>query len=194
MSDNQEKSNIFEQKKSIELSQSASLRLEKLSDNPDTSLELSPRDIEARAEKARAEAMQTAIGAETKSKEAEKSKDHSSKARRGSISNKQRNESYTKTLKQIQSELPSGSRLFSKITHNKFIEKTSDIVGNTVARPNAMLSGAIVAFVMTLLTYTVAKSIGYALSGFETIGAFLIGWLIGIIYDYLRVLVTGNKY
>jgi len=96
-------------------------------------------------------------------------------------------------MKHVQSELPASSRMYSNIIHNKVIEKMSDIVGNTIARPNAILLGAVVAFVLTLLTYTVAKTIGYALSGFETIAAFIIGWLIGIIYDYLRVLITGTK-
>lgn len=194
MSDNQEKTSNFEQTKSTEISQSASHRLENINNNPDAHLELSPRDIETHTEKARVEAMQTAISAEVKSKDIEKSKSRTSSSHRGSISNKDRNNSYTRTIKQVQSELPAGSRLFSKITHNKFIEKTSDVVGNTIARPNAMLAGAVTAFILTLLTYTIAKTVGYALSGFETIAAFLIGWLIGIIYDYLRVLVTGKKF
>ena len=96
-------------------------------------------------------------------------------------------------MNQVQKELPASNRVFSKVIHNYFIEKTSDIVGNTVARPNALFAGAFVAFVLTLLTYTVAKTIGYSLSGFETIAAFVIGWIIGITYDYLRILVTGKK-
>ena len=47
--------------------------------------------------------------------------------------------------------------------------------------------------VFGLIIYTIAKTIGYKLSGFETIAAFLIGWLIGLIYDYLRILITGKK-
>jgi len=194
MSSNQEKTSNLEQTKSAETSQSTSHRLENIDDSPDINLELSPRDIETRAEKARTEAMQTAISVEAKSKDIEKSKSRTFSSHRGSISDKDRNNSYSKTLKQTQSELPAGSRLFSKITHNKFIEKTSDIVGSTIARPNAMLSGAVAAFILTLLTYTIAKTVGYALSGSETIAAFLIGWIIGIIYDYLQVLVTGKKF
>ena len=111
----------------------------------------------------------------------------------GVISKKKRNESYKRTMTRVQNELPIQNRLFSKIIHNKLIEKTSDIVGGTIARPNAMLSGSIVAFVLTLLIYTVSKMIGYRLSGFETITAFILGWIIGLVYDYLHVLVTGNK-
>lgn len=194
MSNNQEKFNDLEQKHSIETSQSASHQLERLDNAPDAGVELSPRDIEARAEKARTEAMRTAISVEAKGKDAEKSKSRSYPSRRESIGKKQRNESYSRTLKQVQSELPTSSRIFSKITHNKLVEKTSDVVSGTIARPNAMLSGAVVAFIATLLTYTIAKTIGYALSGFETIAAFMIGWLLGVIYDYLRVLITGKKF
>jgi hypothetical protein len=193
MSNSQEQLNTLNQKHSIEASQSAVQQLEKLDNSLDTTVELSPRDIETRAEKARTEARQAAISVEIKSKDVEKSKNRPSSSYRGSINNKQRNESYSRTLKQVQSELPTGGRIFSKITHNRLVEKTSDVVGNTIARPNAMLSGAIAAFLLTLLTYTLAKIIGYALSGFETIAAFIIGWLLGVIYDYLRVLVTGKK-
>ncbi|HRN90324.1 MAG TPA: hypothetical protein PK543_01410, partial [Candidatus Saccharibacteria bacterium] len=76
---------------------------------------------------------------------------------------------------------------------NKTVEKVSDVVGSTVARPNAVLSGAVSAFILTLAVYIVAKTIGYRLSGFETIAAFIVGWTIGILYDYLRILITGKK-
>lgn len=181
------------QENNIEAANTASGRLEELSNNPESSIELSPRDIEARTEKARIEALETAISVESGGKE--KIKDNSSAAStsRGPIGKKQRDKSYTQTMQRVQNELPTSSRMFSKIIHNKFVEKTSDIVGSTVARPNAMLAGAFMAFILTLATYTVAKTIGYKLSGFETIASFIIGWLIGIIYDYLKVLFTGKK-
>ena len=177
----------------IEVSQSESSQLEKLSNNFEAYVELSPRDAEAQAEKARKEALETAISIKTGEKEAKKSEQHPVSSRRGLINDRQRDESYKRTMKHVQDELPAGSRMYSNIIHNKVIEKMSDIVGNTIARPNAILLGAVFAFVLTLLTYTVAKTIGYTLSGFETIAAFIIGWLTGIIYDYIRVLITGTK-
>ena len=173
---------------------SAAEQLERLSKTPEMAAELSPRDIEARAEKARNEALLNATGAESKGKDAEKAGKQNTTIRRGSINKKQHEESYKKTLRQVQKELPIGSRVFSKITHLKVIERTSDIIGGTIARPDAMLSGAFFAFIATLLVYVVAKNLGYLLSGFETIAAFIIGWLAGIIYDYLRILITGKKY
>jgi hypothetical protein len=39
----------------------------------------------------------------------------------------------------------------------------------------------------------VAKHYGYRLSGFEAIGAFIAGWLVGILYDFFKVMITGKK-
>jgi predicted CopG family antitoxin len=164
---------------------------ERLVEVPETTVELSPRDIETRTEKARLEALETAVSVESKSVEKETGK--SPTPRRGSINKKQREKSFKQTMSQVQKELPASNRAFSKIIHNSFVEKTSDVIGDTVARPNALFAGAFVAFVLTILTYTIAKTIGYSLSGFETIAAFIIGWIIGITYDYLRILITGKK-
>lgn len=181
------------QERGNETQKTAAEQLEKLSKSPEASVELSPRDVEARAEKARVEALETAISVESGGKEKE-SKAPSSSPRRGPINKSQRDKSYKHTMKQVQNELPAVSRAFSKVIHNKTIEKTSEVLGDTIARPNAILAGAFSAFILTLLTYTVAKTIGYALSGFETIAAFIVGWLIGIVYDYMRVLFTGKKF
>lgn len=190
MPNNQEQSTP-NQNNSAETHQTATKHIEKLSEN-DNTVELSPRDIETRTEEARIEALKS-ISTNRKGKNAEKTLNKKNNYRRGTINNKQRAESYAKTLKQVQNELPLSSRLFSKIIHTQVIERTSDLLGNTVARPDAMLSGAFFAFILTLLTYITAKTIGYALSGFETIAAFILGWIIGIIYDYLHVLFTGKK-
>lgn len=101
--------------------------------------------------------------------------------------------SYQKKLNHIQSELPIGSRVFSKVIHNPVVERISDAVGETVARPNAVLSAAIFAFVLTALVYLVARHFGYPLSGFETIAAAIIGWILGILFDFVRIMVTGKK-
>ncbi len=77
--------------------------------------------------------------------------------------------------------------------HNPVVEKTSEVVGATVARPNAILAGALVAFFAVLAVYLTAKHFGYVLSGFETIGAFIVGWVIGILYDFFKVMITGKK-
>ncbi len=97
------------------------------------------------------------------------------------------------TMKEAQSHMSKPSQAFSKLIHSKPIEKTSEALGATVARPNALLAGSLTAFILTLAVYLVAKYYGYQLTGSETIAAFIIGWVVGILFDYLRVMITGKR-
>ena len=153
--------------------------------------EKSQESLEATA---RHEALEKAKSIE-REKDTERTREQSPAERRnnGPISKYERDASFNETMQDIQTHMSPASRTFSKIIHNKAIEKASDIGASTVARPNALLAGAVFAFVLTLAVYLVAKNLGYSLSGFETIGAFLLGWVIGIVYDFLKVMVTGRK-
>lgn len=104
-----------------------------------------------------------------------------------------REKSFKTTMDAVQSQLPKTSQAFSRIIHNKTVEKVSDAAGNTVARPNAILSGAIFAFVLTLAVYLIARYYGYPLSGAETIASFALGWILGNIFDYIRILILGKN-
>lgn len=149
-----------------------------------------------KAEKeARNEALKEAVSVERGSAE-KKGKERSgapAKRRHGVVSKKEREASYKHHMKQLQSELSPTQRAFSKVIHNPVIEKTSEVVGSTIARPNAILAGAVVAFFLVLGVYVVSKFYGYTLSGFETIGAFIVGWILGILYDFFKVMLTGKK-
>jgi len=153
-----------------------------------------PESGEKKAEQARAEALEAAVSVEKSDAEkAHRSKQSPAPRRRGGISKKDKKASFDRTIKHVQAELPAPERAFSKLIHTPVIEKTSEVVGNTIARPNAILSGAVVAFFAVLAVYLLAKNLGYVLSGFETIAAFIVGWVIGVVYDYFRVLATGKK-
>ncbi len=144
---------------------------------------------------ARHEALKEAVSVEKGSAEKKRKESSASPAKRrhGVVSKKERNASYKHHMKQLQSELSSAQRTFSKFIHNPVVEKTSEAVGSTVARPNAILAGAVVAFFLVLAVYLVSKFYGYTLSGFETIGAFIVGWILGMLYDFFKVMVTGKK-
>ncbi|HJM04364.1 MAG TPA: hypothetical protein QF549_01865 [Candidatus Saccharimonadaceae bacterium] len=179
--------------KGIETPRVSAEQYESLS-NPETAGNIDVESGERKAEKARVEALENAVSVEKGG--AEKDKKPSTAAptrRRGTISKKEKSASFKKHMKQVQSELPAPQRAFSKIIHNPVVEKTSEAVGKTIARPNAILAGSVVAFFAVLAVYLIAKNLGYVLSGFETIAAFIVGWLIGILYDYLRVMITGKK-
>jgi hypothetical protein len=172
--------------------ESAAEQLEKLSKSPENSVELSPRDAEAMTERARVEALESAVSVEAGGAE-KKIKRDLPKNHQGPVGKKQKAASFKRQMSEVQSQMSPTEKTFSKIIHNKAVEKTSDVVGATIARPNAILAGAVFAFIFTLAVYLIAKNIGYKLSGFETILAFCTGWIVGILYDYLRLIITGKK-
>lgn len=191
MSDNPE---VFKggAERTVETGEINKEQLEKTRLEHETTPEFSPRDAEQSAENAKIEAMKVAVSVEAGGAEKKREGTGTPAARRGAISKAQKKASFKREMKEVQRQLSPTSRAFSKVIHNKAIEQASDAVGATVARPNAILAGAVAAFIVTLVVYFVAKNIGYTLSGFETIGAFIVGWVIGIVYDYLRILVTGR--
>ena len=143
-------------------------------------------------ETARQEALERARSIE-KQHEEDKSLSPAERRSEHIISNKDREASFTTTMQEVRTHMSAPSRTFSKVIHNKTVEQTSEAVGSTIARPNAILSGSILAFIVMASVYFIAKNLGYTLSGFETIGAFAAGWLLGILYDFLKVMITGRK-
>lgn len=142
------------------------------------------------AEDIKKEALEKAVSKEKEVKQQETSP--AERRTQGPIGKNEKEASFNATMKEVRSQMSAPSRTFSKVIHNKTVEKVSDSVGNTIARPNAILSGAVFAFVLTLGVYLLAKNLGYPLSGLETIAAFVFGWALGIIYDFLKVMITGR--
>lgn len=154
--------------------------------------EIGKESTEKRAEKARAEVEQ-AISKERPSTVEKERKPSTATKRRGAISKREKTAAYKRHMKQVQAELNPVQRAFSRFIHAQPVEKASEFVGATVARPNSILFGAIAGFVLVLAVYLIAKNLGYVLSGFETIGAFIAGWILGVLYDFLRTMITGKK-
>ena len=176
-----------------ELQEAAARQSKELLKSAERSVEASPEKHGERAAEARNEANKEALmsrevgGAEKRRAniDATPSLTHASK--------RQREASYHSTMKQIQSEMSAPNRAFSKVIHNKVIERTSDAIGSTAARPNAILAGSMAATFLTLFVFLVAKQYGYRLSGFETIGTFFLGWAIGLIYDYAKLMISIRR-
>ena len=108
------------------------------------------------------------------------------------ISKQQSNASYNKVMQVTREHLDSPSRILSSVIHANFIDKTIESLSRTVLRPNALLFGSILVLVATLVSFFYVFSYGYAVSNLEIILSFAIGWLLGLVYDYLRILVSGK--
>jgi hypothetical protein len=106
---------------------------------------------------------------------------------------KQLDENFDRSMETIRQDMKPASRAFSKVIHNKVVEKTSDAVANTVARPNLIIAGGLGTLILCSAVYLVAKQYGYVLSGFEAIGTFILGWGIGAIIEFARVGFINQK-
>lgn len=168
-----------------ELKDAAQEQVEKLKARHEKAAEQSPEKQAERAHQARKEAK------EVFAREAGKEQRHGGEPTARAVRRVTRTEkrtTYKRTMKHIRSEMNPAARTFSKVIHAPAVEKTSEAVGSTVARPNAILAGSFSAFVVVTGVYLIARHYGYPLSGFETIGAFVVGWILGLIYDYARLM------
>lgn len=170
----------------VETQNAAAERSAELSRNRfEKNAEKSPESQAGAIEKARREANKEAVMSKERGGSEKKSATDSPTIVR-KVTKKHKEAVYKKTLKEIQSQMTPRARSFSKIIHVPLVEKTSDVIGNTIARPTAILAGSTTAFVVVTLVFLVAKHYGYVLSGFESIGAFIAGWFIGTLYDATR--------
>lgn len=163
---------------------------ERTSEQAERSNEHQTDSIESRVEKARLEANKEAL----KRREDTPVKATTTTPKTIQRITKQVKEAeYKKTLKLIRADMKPSSRVFSKLIHNPIVEESSQIVGSTVARPNAILAGSLSALIITGVLYSISNYYDYSLSGFETIGAFIAGWVIGLIVDYIRITLLGKR-
>lgn len=176
----------------VEAQNAAAERKAELAKSLEHSGERSPDARAEELERARVEANKEALMGKERAGAEKKAGGEPTSSGVRKVTKKQKEAEYKKTMTAIRSEMSAPSRAFSKLIHAPVIEKTSEVVGATIARPNAILAGSITAFLAVSVIYIVAKQYGYVLSGFESIGTFIIGWLIGVIIDYIRLLVRGS--
>lgn len=132
--DNQEKSSrSIENRESLkELKEIAEQQQERI-DNAKEKEATTPERQAEKLKEARREALETAAKAEKRERNLlEKDKKTSPERRKGPISKKERDKAFDATMREVQSQMSAPSRAFSKVIHNKVIEKP--------ARSSAILS------------------------------------------------------
>jgi hypothetical protein len=100
-----------------------------------------------------------------------------------SLSGLDRRLNFRQTMVSMQSRLGPVSRSFSKFIHNPVVERTSDAVGKTIARPSAALGATTTALVVGLILYFTARFYGFSLRGPELVLAFVVGGIIGLLVE-----------
>lgn len=104
-----------------------------------------------------------------------------------SITKAEKTRTYKMTMGRMQGQLSSPSRTFSKIIHNPVVEKTSAVVGTTVARPSGVLGAGIAGFVGITLVMYLARKNGFEIANSYSLVAvlFIGGWLLGLLFEFL---------
>ena len=85
-----------------------------------------------------------------------------------------------RTLVRIHKRESLPARTFSKVIHNEAVERASEAVGNTVARPSGMVGGAFVSLVGTSLLLWLTRHYGYEYNYLMVIIFFGVGMAIGL--------------
>ncbi|MBL8159946.1 hypothetical protein JNJ66_05800 [Candidatus Saccharibacteria bacterium] len=175
-----------------DLAEAAGEQLERLKKSPENSAERDAKSQERAAEHARKQAeLEAVFGKEAGGEK--KGGGEPGPSVKPVATKKTKQQEYQQTMTSVQSKLTPASRSFSKIIHTPAVEKASEVIGSSIARPNQILFGSLTALVLMGATYGIAHYIGFPLSGTEPLLAFLIGWVLGSSFDTIRLLFRGKR-
>lgn len=97
----------------------------------------------------------------------------------------QKGQTYNRTLKRVQQHLNASERLMSKAMHHKTVEKVSEGVGKTAARPSGILGGGIMALIGSFALLYVSKKYGFEYNFFVFFLLLAGGFLLGLLLELL---------
>lgn len=100
---------------------------------------------------------------------------------------------YSRALVRTRKHLSIASRVFSKAVHSKILDRPSESIGKTIARPSSMMGGAIVAFIGTSLLLWITKKYGYEYNYLAAVLLFGIGMILGLVVESLFKLVKKRR-
>lgn len=100
---------------------------------------------------------------------------------------------YKKQLERIRDHLSPTERTFSKFTHAKVVDKTSNVMAKTVARPTGILGGAVCALIGSVIALYTAKHYGFTYNYLLFLALFVGGYLIGSSIELLLWVVVGRR-
>ena len=101
--------------------------------------------------------------------------------------------SYHRTLVRTQKQLSRPSRVFSKMVHSKVLDRPSEAVGKTIARPSGMLGGAIVAFIGTSALIWITRHYGYEYNYLVVSMLFIGGMSAGLLLEALLRIIRLKR-
>lgn len=92
--------------------------------------------------------------------------------------------SFNTVMHHVRQHMSKPERNFSKFIHRPAVEKTSEVLGKTVARPSGIAGASVAAFIGLLSVYSIAKFAGFQLSGSEMPLLLLAGFASGLFIEW----------
>ncbi len=90
---------------------------------------------------------------------------------------------YAETMASVRRRLSPVSRSFSKVIHAPAIEKTSEVIGATIARPSVTTGATVTAAIVGGFLYYMARTYGFSLSGSEILLSLVVGGVLGFLIE-----------
>ncbi|TAK88919.1 hypothetical protein EPO04_02290 [Patescibacteria group bacterium] len=100
---------------------------------------------------------------------------------------------YRHTMTTLQHRLKPASRTFSKVIHSPVVERTSEVVGSTIARPSVTVGATGGALIFSTTLYLYARYYGFTLKGSEIWIGLLVGGVIGLVAEFSLRLLRGRR-
>ncbi len=100
---------------------------------------------------------------------------------------------FSRALTRARKKLSTPSRVFSRFVHLAPIDKASEVLGKTVARPSGMLGGAIIAFLGTSALLWITRHYGYEYNYLLVIILFAMGMAVGLLGEVLLKAFRKSK-
>jgi len=165
---------------------------ERIKEHLERSAENSPSRSHSETESIRHEVHEQAISGAEMHRPASETRQHQSTG----YTKKDKSHAFETTMHHTRSKMNTSEKMFSKIIHQPAVEKISDIAGATITRPSGIAGATIASFIGLASVYGIARFVGFSLSGSEMPLLLLIGFVIGIlcewVYKSIRSLIASK--
>lgn len=104
-----------------------------------------------------------------------------------------KNTAYVRTLSKIQEQLPTATRVFSKVIHKPTIEKVSNIGAQTIARPSGILAGGFLALLGSAVVLFMSRKYGFQYNYTLFVALFIGGYFMGLLIELMGRLIRGKQ-
>lgn len=103
------------------------------------------------------------------------------------ITKAEKTRTYKMTMQRAQNQMSRPSKTFSKFIHNPVVERTSETLGTTIARPSGILGAGSMGFIGISIVLYHARQNGFPVDNRYTlvIGLLIGGWIFGVVFEFI---------